>query len=55
MVTILLDWEEAFEKIHQGRLLDALRRIGIPSKMVRVIEEKINIYIYIYIEIRSSQ
>ena len=38
MVTILLDWEKAFDKIHQGRLLDALKRIGIPLKMVRVIE-----------------
>ena len=33
-----MDWEKAFDKIHQGRLLDALRIIGIPSKMVRVIE-----------------
>ena len=38
LVTVLLDWEKAFDKIHQGRLLDALRRIGIPLKMVRVIE-----------------
>ena len=38
LVTILLDWEKAFDKIHQGRLLDALKRIGIPLKMVRVIE-----------------
>ena len=38
LVTILLDREKAFDKIHQGRLLDALRRIGIPLKMVRVIE-----------------
>ena len=38
LVTILLDWGKAFDKIHQGRLLDALKRIGIPLKMVRVIE-----------------
>ena len=38
LVTILLDWEKAFDKIHQGRLLDALKRIGIPLKVVRVIE-----------------
>ena len=38
LVTLLLDWEKAFDKIHQGRLLDALKRIGIPLKMVRVIE-----------------
>ena len=38
LITILLDWEKAFDKIHQGKLLEALRRIGIPDKMVRVIE-----------------
>ena len=38
LVTILLDWEKAFHKIHQGRLLDALKRICIPIKVVRVIE-----------------
>ena len=38
LITILLDWEKAFDKIHQGKLLEAPRRIGIPSKMVRVIE-----------------
>ena len=37
-MTILLDWEKAFDKIHQGRLLDALKRTGLPLKMVRVIE-----------------
>ena len=37
LVTVLLDWEKAFDKIHQRRLLDALRRIGIPDKVVRVI------------------
>ena len=38
LVTVLLDWGKAFDKIHQGRLLDALKRIGIPLKMVRAIE-----------------
>ena len=38
LITILLDREKAFDKIHQGKVLEALRRIGIPSKMVRVIE-----------------
>ena len=38
MVTVLLDWEKAFDKIHQRRLLDALKRVGIPLNMVRVIE-----------------
>ena len=31
VVTILLDWGKAFDKIHQGKLLSALRRIGIPE------------------------
>ena len=38
LATVLLDWEKAFDKIRQGRLLDALRRMGIPGNMVRVIE-----------------
>ena len=38
LVTILLDWEKAFDKIQQGKLLSALRRIGIPDKVVRVID-----------------
>ena len=38
LVTILLDWEKAFDKFQQGRLLDARKRIGIPMKMVRAIE-----------------
>ena len=38
LVTIPVDWEKAFDKIYQGRLLDAPRRIGIPSKMVGVSE-----------------
>ena len=38
MVTILLDWEGLFGKIHQGRLLDALKRVGIPLKIVRFSE-----------------
>ena len=38
LVTILLDWEKAFDKFHQGRLLDALKRTGIPMKVVRAIE-----------------
>ena len=38
LITILLDWDKAFDKIHQGMLLEAIRRIGIPDEMVRVIE-----------------
>ena len=38
MITVLLDWQKVVDKVHQGRLLDALRRIGIPDKVLRVIE-----------------
>ena len=37
LVTVLLDWEKVFDKIHQRKLLSALRRIGMPDKVVRVI------------------
>ena len=32
LVTILLDWEKAFDKINQRKLIIALRRMGIPEK-----------------------
>ena len=48
LVTLLLDWEKAFDKIHQGKLLSALRRIGIPDNVVRFL-------LKLYIEARSSQ
>ena len=38
LVAVLLDTEKAFDNIHQGILLDAPRRQGIPEKVVRVIE-----------------
>ena len=38
LITILLDRDKAFDKIHQGKLVNTLRRIGIPDKVVRVIE-----------------
>jgi hypothetical protein len=38
LVTILLDWEKAFDKINQRKLVIALRRMGVPEKVVRVIE-----------------
>lgn len=38
LVTILRDWEKVFDKIHQGKLLSAFRRIGILDKVVRIVE-----------------
>ena len=38
---ILLDWEKAFDKIDHERPLEALYRIGVPSKLLFLVE---NIY-----------
>ena len=38
LIAISLDWEKALDNIHQGKLLSPLRRIGLPDKVVRVIE-----------------
>ena len=32
-----LDWEKAFDNIHQGKLLQALTRLGIPDKVLKVL------------------
>lgn len=33
----LLDWEKAFDKVDQKRMGEALERLGLPDKMIRVI------------------
>ena len=33
MVMVLLDWEKAFDKVHQKRMIQALQRFGIPNKI----------------------
>ena len=30
--------EKAFDKIHQGKLIQALQRLGIPQKMIKVLQ-----------------
>ena len=35
---LLLDWEKAFDKVSQKKLLTALTRIGIPPKIVAMIK-----------------
>ena len=35
---LFLDWEKAFDKVNQAKLLTALTRIGIPTKVVAIIE-----------------
>ena len=35
MVFVFLDWEKAFDKVDQHRLLDCLRRLNIPEPMIK--------------------
>ena len=35
---LALDWKGAFDSVHVGRLLDALRRFGVPLKIREVVE-----------------
>lgn len=37
MRMVLLDWGKAFDKIYHGRLMEALRRMNIPIKIVNII------------------
>ena len=34
---LFLDWSKAFDKIDQTMLLDALRRLNLPDKIIRII------------------
>ena len=35
---VFLDWEKAFDKVNQRRMITALHRFGVPEKMCRAIE-----------------
>lgn len=35
LIMIFLDWEKAFDKIDQRKLLEAMRKIGIPEQLVK--------------------
>ena len=35
---ILLDWEKAFDKVYQDELINAVKRMNIPEKMIKVLE-----------------
>ena len=35
--TLLLDWEKAFDKVDQARMIQAIRRLGV-GKMIKMIE-----------------
>ena len=36
IVLVFLDWEKAFDKIKHEQLLEALKRIGITDKFIRI-------------------
>ena len=36
---ILLDWEKAFDKVSQQRMLEVLRRLQVPDKLYRLIKD----------------
>ena len=38
VVLVLLDWEKAFDKIDQSRMMEALRRLNIRRKIIANIE-----------------
>eukprot|EP00969_Alexandrium_andersonii_P053007 2328685-Alexandrium_andersonii.AAC.1 len=37
LVIAFLDWEKAFDKVDQKKLVDAIARFGVPDKMIRVL------------------
>ena len=36
---ILLDWEKAFDKVSQQKMLEVLRRLQVPDKIYRLIKD----------------
>ena len=38
LFSVLLDWEKAFDKVGQTLLVEAMRRLNIPGKIIRVLE-----------------
>ena len=36
--TLLLDWEKAFDKVDQKRMIQAIKRLGTKDKIIRMIE-----------------
>ncbi|KAK6758616.1 hypothetical protein RB195_016064 [Necator americanus] len=39
MQLAFLDFEDAFDSPHRGRLLNALRAVGVPRKLVRLLDD----------------
>ena len=38
LTMIFLDWEKAFDKVYQDELINAVRRMNIPEKMLKSFE-----------------
>eukprot|EP00972_Heterocapsa_arctica_P025674 3777519-Heterocapsa_arctica.AAC.1 len=38
-ITLLLDWEKAFDKVDQQRMMIVLQRMGIPNELVELISD----------------
>ena len=38
LTMIFLDWEKAFDKVYQDELVNAVRRMNIPEKMLRALK-----------------
>ena len=38
LLVTLLDWEKAFDKVDQDKLLEALARLSIPDKLLAAIQ-----------------
>jgi hypothetical protein len=36
---LFLDWEKAFDKVDQQRMIQALRRLNIPEKMIIILNK----------------
>lgn len=37
LYVLLLDWEKAYDRVHHDRMLDALRRIGVPDTYIAIL------------------
>ena len=46
-ILVFLDWEKAFDKVDQDRMIEALKRIGIPNDMydaIRALYEDVDFF-----------
>ena len=38
LILLLLDWEKAFDKISQEELIEAVERMNVPDKLIKVVK-----------------